>query len=388
MKIRISLVTLLSLMFLFVLSYGRQEEIKTIANPKNPLNQNAGRIVTLEEIMRINDKHEGYFFQFPNNFKVTADGSLFFKDKNQFLKFDKDGKFIGNFFRYGQGPGELQFIENYILQDDRIIIFDRPLSKIMFLTQAGELVSEQKLRIPGLDSLLTKYGGNFFFFKSTPPETKGVPEIVELDENLISVMADGESMKQILVFPRPYMIMKAGNSSFVDPRAKLLRCPRDEDTVFVSHTPEYMIKLLSLKKNKVLFQFNREYERVKPTKESKKYIPGGNYGKISIGGAWFEVPVAKYHLDIQMMFLVEDKLWVITSTVDEKKGILVDVFDKEGNYFDNFYLSYPEGVVPYSVSSWIKAVSDGLIYTVEKGGAEEFFIVKNRIVDPYVARRY
>lgn len=352
-----------------------------IENPERPLSKNVGRIVSLKEIMRIDDKHEGYFFQFPNNLKVAADGGLFVKDKNQFLKFDKNGKFLGNFFRHGQGPGELQFLENYILQEGNIVIYDRPLSKIMFLTQAGELVSELKLRIPGIDSFLTKYDGNFYFFKSTPPETKGVPEIVELDENLIAVKPDGESMNHIMAFPRPYMIMKAGNNSFIDPRAKLLRCFRDEDTVFLSHTPEYMIKLFSLKENRVLFQFGRDYERVKPTKESKKFAPGGNYGKISIGGAWFEPPVANYHLDIQMMVVLKDKLWVITSTVDEKKGILVDVFDKEGKYVDNFYLSYPEGVVPFSVSSWIKAASDDFIYTVEKGGVEEFFIVKNRIVD-------
>ena len=83
-----------------------------------------------------------------------------------------------------------------------------------------------------------------------------------------------------------------------------------------------------------------------------------------------------------MMFLLKDKLWVVTSTVDEKKGILVDVFDREGNYVDNFYLTYPEGVVPYSVGTWIKAASDDFIYSVEKGGEEEVFILKNRIVDP------
>jgi hypothetical protein len=358
-----------------------QDNIKTISNSKRPSNPNAGRIVRLEEIMRIDDKHEGYFFQYPNSLKVADDESLFMKDKDQFLKFDRKGAFIGNFYRHGQGPGELQFIENYVFRGDNIVIFDRPLSKIMYLSLDGKLVSELKLRIPGLDYFLTEYGGNYIFFKSTPPETKGVPEIVVLDENLIEVLPDGESMNHLMVFPRPYMIMKAGNNSFVDARAKLLRCFRDEKTFFLSHTPEYMIKLFSLKENKVLFQFSREYDRVKPTKDSEKYAPGGNYGKISIGGGWFEVPVAKYHLDIQMMFMVEDKLWVITSTVDEEKGILVDVYDLDGNYVDNFYLRYPKGVVPYSVGTWIKAASDEYIYTVEKGEAEEVFVVKNRIVN-------
>lgn len=383
MKKRISLAVLLSLLLLIMISYSRQNEIKTITNTKSPAAQNAGRIVKLKEIMRIDDKHEGYFFQYPNNLKVAPDESLFVKDKNQFLKFNRNGKFIGNFFRRGQGPGELQHITDYIFEDGKIVFFDRSLSKIMYLTQDGELVSEVKLRIPGIDSFLTKYNENYYMFKSSYPDTKGVPEIVELDDNLVTVMPDGESMQQVMAFPMPYMIMKAGDNSFIDQRAMLLKCFRDKETVFISHRPEYLIKLFSLKENRILFQFNREYERVKPTKESKKYSPGGNYGKISIGGAWFEPPVAKYHLDIQMMFLVKNNLWIITSTVDEKKGILVDVFDRDGNYIDNFFLSYPEGVVPYAVSAWIKAASDEFVYTVEKGEAEEFFIVKNSIANFY-----
>jgi hypothetical protein len=379
MKTRICVVLLQLLMILFVHSYGSQEKIKSVENPKNVSSQNAGRIVSLDEIMRIDDKNEGYFFQYPHKMRVASDGSLFVVDKEQFLKFDKDGNFKGNFFKHGQGPGEVQFIENYILHEGEIIIFDRPLNKVLYLSQEGKLLSELKLRIPGLDSFLTKYDENYFFFKSTPPETRGVPEVVELDENLVSVTADGESMHQVTAFPRPYMIMKAGNNSFINPWARFLKCLRDDDTVFISHTPEYLIKLFSLREKRVLFQFSRDYERMKPTKESIKYVPGGNYGRISIGGAFFEPPVAKYHLDIQMMLMVKDKLWVITSTIDEKKGILVDVFDVDGHYIDNFYLSYPEGVVPYSVGSWIKAVAGDGIYTVEKGGAEEIFIVKNRI---------
>jgi hypothetical protein len=92
-----------------MMTYGRQMEVRTITNPKRSSSQNAGRIVSLEEIMRIDDMHEGYFFQYPNNAKI-ASASLYFLDKNQFLKFDKDDKFKGNFFKYGQGPGELQLI--------------------------------------------------------------------------------------------------------------------------------------------------------------------------------------------------------------------------------------------------------------------------------------
>jgi len=168
MKKRMGIAVFLSSLLFMINFYGGQDDVKTISNPKRPSGPNAGRIVELQEVMRIDDKDEEYFFQYPHNIKVAPDGGFFMVDKNQFLKFDRNGKLKGNFFRPGQGPGELQFIENYIFQDENIVIFDRPLSKMMFLTQEGKLKDELKLRIPGLDSFFTRFNGDYYFFKTTP----------------------------------------------------------------------------------------------------------------------------------------------------------------------------------------------------------------------------
>lgn len=47
-----------------------------------------------------------------------------------------------------------------------------------------------------------------------------------------------------------------------------------------------------------------------------------------------------------MLLVYKDRLWVFTSTRDKNNNRLVDVFDMEGAYVDNFYLAYPEGRQP------------------------------------------
>ena len=93
------------------------------------------------------------------------------------------------------------------------------------------------------------------------------------------------------------------------------------------------------------------------------------------------MPVAKYHDDVQKLLMVKDRLWAFTSTVNKKKGILVDVFDKNGRYIDNFFLKYPQNVIPYQTGYWVNTISDSFIYTVEQDEKGNYAIVKYRIED-------
>jgi succinate dehydrogenase/fumarate reductase flavoprotein subunit len=49
-------------------------------------------------------------------------------DSDEFLRFDAKGKFVKNLFRPGQGPGEFQRIENYVVSEGEILAFQaRPM---------------------------------------------------------------------------------------------------------------------------------------------------------------------------------------------------------------------------------------------------------------------
>ncbi len=71
---------LLLFLFLFVFS----QEI--IENPAKPLNPNAGRILKLEEVLRITDEGGEFFFKRPSLLQIADDGCIFLYDSEQFLR--------------------------------------------------------------------------------------------------------------------------------------------------------------------------------------------------------------------------------------------------------------------------------------------------------------
>ena len=76
-----------------------------IENPEKPLNKNAGRMLRLQEVFRITDESDDFYFKAPQSLKVDSEGNFLIIDDNQILKFSTDGRFLRNLFKKGQGPG-------------------------------------------------------------------------------------------------------------------------------------------------------------------------------------------------------------------------------------------------------------------------------------------
>ena len=54
--------------------------------------------------------------------------------------------------------------------------------------------------------------------------------------------------------------------------------------------------------------------------------------------AWILTLRKRLALDLCRLLCHKGNRWAVTSTFDRNKGILVDVFSREGQYLDNFYL--------------------------------------------------
>ena len=94
--------------------------------------------------------------------------------------------------------------------------------------------------------------------------------------------------------------------------------------VFLFHSPDYLIEHLDLETGRIDRRFRRPYDRVKyEVKPVRGYPP--------------EL-IPKSHNDLCALLWRGNQLWAVTSTFDPKKGILVDVFGRDGRYLDNFYL--------------------------------------------------
>jgi hypothetical protein len=268
----------------------------------------------------------------------VSTGSIFVQDREQLLQFDPNGKFIRNFFNKGQGPGETESIDNYWLNEKNVIIHAETPNKILWINFSGERVKE--FRIYGTDvflSFLTFCRNTYYFTQSEIPLVKGEPSIVDYPQNLISLSGEGGEIKNLISFPIKSFVAVVGGSRGSLAINRLIAVPYREKHLFISHTPEYLMKLYDLEKNQVVRIFKRKYKRVETPPEIQKQ--GGGY--VMLNNQKFTKPPQKYMNDITNLFVFKDKLWVLTSTKDKNKGILIDVYDFEGKYVDNFYLKFP-----------------------------------------------
>lgn len=356
----------LSLSF-FVFSFFLSAQT-IIENPKKPLSKNAGRVIKLQEIFRITDESGDFYFKAPMNLKVNSKGNFFILDENQILKFSSNGKFLNNLYKKGQGPGEISTrfhsMLRYFLLKNEIFFYDSNGNKIIHMDGDGNLIEEIKLEITRLNELYGFVNEGFIFIDEAPGK-KGVTGFHELDMSIIWISRDGTSDKKIMAFPKKVYWGKTASGMFGKDWARFYSV-LDSETwqLFVSHTCEYQIVLAELKKGQVIKTFSRKYHRVKYVMpEAEKQF----HEKFNINP-----PERKFENDILGLFLNKGRLWVRTSTTDKKKGVLIDVFNKEGKYTDNFFLK---------INGSLMTVHGDYIFVQEKDEDENIQIVQYRIIE-------
>ena len=174
------------------------EEVEIIKNPERPGAKNAGRIVQLEEVLRIGDESGDFYYKCPRRIEASPDGGFFVLDENEFLSFDEKGNFIDNQFKKGQGPGEYRYILDFCFQDKKIILYTSQPHKIIATDLKGSLLKEYRidhnmsfLRVRGL------FKGNYWFlganFDIFDKKSKGN---IVIDQELSYATPQGKIKKQ------------------------------------------------------------------------------------------------------------------------------------------------------------------------------------------------
>ena len=334
-----------------------------IENPEKPTGKNPGRVLKLQEVFRITDESDDFYFSRPLNLKVDSEGSFFLIDENQILKFSSDGRFLKNLFKKGQGPGEISSSSHsrlsYFLLKNSIFLYDPTGNKIIHMDGDGNLIEEVKLEVSVLSEL---YGpaNRGFIFTDEAPAPMGKSGFHDVDMSIIWVSRDGSSSKKVMAFPKELYVDKNFARDWA-PFYGLLES--EAQNLFVCHTSEYKIVLADLGKGQVIKKFSRKYRRIRYVMtESQKQF----YEKLKI-----KPPERKYKNDIVGLFLNKGNLWVETSTTDKKKGVLIDVFNKEGKYTDSFYIN---------IKGQLLTSHEDTFFVLEKDEDENLQIVKYKII--------
>ena len=365
---------LVSILFIFnfVFSASAQEIIE---NPEKPQSKDAGRIVELKEVMRIDDIGGDYYFQYPRNIKVAPDDSLFVTDREQLMHFDQNGKFIQNYFKNGQGPGEMQAIGDYFFAENTLIVHDRRLQKILRFDFNGEFIGEFRIHdLPIFTQLHLFYKNGYYFFGNRIPSTDGKALVIDVPHELIFAVEGGQEIEKLITLPVESFAISTGTSGADTSIAELITIPFREKYLVLCHTQDYLIKIFDVQSQEIIRSFRRKYERVK--------VPEGRQvgGRIGIDGKMYSAP-RKYLNDISKLLEFNNNLWIMTSSADKDKGILIDVYNFEGRYLDKFYLKFHETIDPISLGRRPMTISGDNLFMLVKNEDETYSIKKYLIED-------
>ena len=375
--------TLIGLLAIVLSATPRLPSQAVIENPAKPKAANAGRVVTPTEVLAISDEGTSeFYFYWPRDPRTAPDGSLLLSDKDQILLFGPDGKFRRNFFKKGQGPGEVTYFGVCWPTDKNVIVQSVYPNKLILYDHAGKYEREIRMgTLPGTrrpQALLLLVRGDEYFFRAwdSPPFEKEEPEFADMPRTVLALNAATGELKALATFStKAYIQAAPGGGGAHYPITDLNAVKFKEKYLALTHTEDYLIKIYEPGADRIVREFKRAYERVKPeplTEEQKK-------GGAMIGNKPFRPPEMKYQNDIRNLLARGDDIWAVTSTKDGAKGVLVDVFDGEGVYRDCFWLKLPEAASKSLLAPGQCALDGEFLWVVEKSEDETYAIKKYRV---------
>jgi len=267
--------------------------------------------------------------------------------------------------RTGQGPGEADSRKNFTIINNEVAIRAISPLKVMIFGFNGVLKEEIKLESFRQFKFIGYFEEKIFAFnKEVSWKRMGKTGFVDFPESIYEFSPDFQKHKKIYTFPVKFYLDR--NAWFE--QAFLEFAVKDFQNLFVVHTSEYKIIRFNLKLKRVDEVITRKFRRVKKPKIKKK--PGFLYG-----------PDREYYQDVQKLLIFEDNLWAITSEKNEENGWLIDSYDMDGRYIDNFFLCFPNDIEPKRYQN-IKIIAwKNFLYSVDQDKEGYYSIGKYSIDD-------
>jgi hypothetical protein len=355
----------LLIIFFFIFCYAILPQT-IIKNPDKPLSTNVGRVIQLKEVMRIKEDGKEIIFQGPYDLQIGDDDSIYFYDNFRLYGFDDEGRFIFKLIKQGEGPGEANLRTSCLVTENEIIVQAWQPPKIMRFDFLGKLKSETKTQLTHPLQFLGLINEKIYSFydEMLPFEERIKEGYMDFFTSLYEFSPDLQKRNKIYSFPVKHYVRPGAWWS----RANFNYVLKDHQTLFVSHTADYQIEKFNIKKNKIEKIFKRKYRRIKiPPKKRRRKTPGSP-------------PPLNYYHDILKLLIFGDQLWVTTSTRDKQENRLIDVYNMEGAYINNFYLQFPKGITCYFYYGRI-SIKGSYIYTIDEDKDGYFSIAKYKIMD-------
>lgn len=351
-------------------------------NPKRPLSKNAGRVINLDEVLRIRDDGKTAVFRNLQWLSLGKDGSLFFLDVAEgtsLYRYGPDGSLIFKALKSGQGPGECKYPSGYFFTGETIRVPAWIPPKIMDFGIDGRYIRETKIEqdTHGLWFLAAAdgkiYGIRDELFSSAAFRSAGV---FSIPNSVYEISPDFRTWKKLYEFPVRMAVKRARAI-----RLDMIDAAIQGSTLYILHTAEYRVVKFDLRTAQVERIITRVYDRVKGV-PAKGTDPDPEARGI-------EAPSDPYMFDINEIHAVGENLWVLTSVIkpdgDDQQ---VDVFDAAGRFIDSFFLHFPASGRNHRIARRKTLITDdGYLFVPEQEEDGLVTIGKYKIRDLVLERK-
>jgi len=246
------------------------------------------KIEFIQEIGGIDVKDKSYVMSEIKDLFRDKKGNLFIIDfgNHTIKKFDKDGKFIKNYGRKGQGPGEFLFPTSInVDHDENIYVLDYLVRKIIILNSYGEEI--KRFTLNNFYESFRLFSENNLILMISDNRASGKEEIT-----LFSIFnCDGKILK---AFAKPLISPIKGGVN-IDPAVKY----EIDKNYNIICTYEYINKIEKFDNSgNIIFSLNRPVN-YRIEEEFKKYIKKGKQ---------YQTNVVSRGIGIDY----KDRIWVTT----------------------------------------------------------------------------
>lgn len=291
--------------------------------------------IILKNTFSIHDNPVRYFFKYPKNPVRNNKGYIIIEDNEQLLIFDPEGKFVRNVYKKGEGPGEIKSIIGTWADDEDLKVFNSSPGKMMVFSYQGDLLREvyYKKNLYKAD-LLTSFDNKFYFTEEEYRNTKKGIVVINTVVKLFSLGTDGRFLgyEDVGFFKKYYLspgvVM---NMHFIQYGTE------NNKTFYLANNGLYDLKCLNLGTGEIKTLLKKDYVRVNIKKRWRKFTHPETY-KTRI----------KYYRnvldDILKIRVLNDKIWLFTSTFDEQNIIKVDVYDTMGSFKGSLDFPLPQNL--------------------------------------------
>ncbi len=308
-----------------------EDGVTIVKNPKEPMY--GEDVFSLEKELTIGEKENGKepVFISIRSVRVDDEENIHVLDMkaSQVKVFNKDGTYLRNTGKRGQGPGEIQLAMNMELVSGReIMIYDLGNRKLIFFSLDGELLREVSTKrhvrlfyiIPDSKGRLT---GVFVIYGE-----KAVQEIIKFDSNLETLFTVGQiELSRVPGVSKPY-------------EPSLFFTVLNNDNVLWGDWSQYKLMVMD-EGGEMTRKIIKDYNPIKITDEDREREIKEMYGDAGIPPDR-KVEFPKYYPAFRSLSVDDEgRIFVRTFERDEEDYYYYDVFDSEGKYIAKIALKYP-----------------------------------------------